>query len=47
MKNENDLKWLDIKEGLTYQNTGNKKYIVKIEADSCKWCKIMDEKTYT
>jgi thioredoxin-related protein len=47
VKNETEFKWMDIKEGLAYQNTSNKKYIVQIEADSCKWCKIMDEKTYS
>ena len=44
---ETAFTWMDIKEGLAYQNTDNKKYIIQIEQDSCKWCKIMDEKTYT
>jgi thioredoxin-related protein len=48
MSSSEDLvKWHDIKAGLDLPNPDGKKYLVSIETDSCKWCAIMNEKTYT
>jgi len=41
------IQWLTIDEGLTKGSTAGKKILVQIETDSCKWCDIMHDKTYS
>lgn len=41
------VQWLTIDQALKAENPENKRYIVQIETDSCKWCDIMHENTYS
>jgi thioredoxin-related protein len=43
---ENDLKWLTFNQGLTEAKKLNKKILVDVFTDWCKWCKVMDKETY-
>jgi thioredoxin-related protein len=41
------IKWVTFDEGLTQAKTQNKFLLVDFFTDWCKWCKVMDEKTYS
>lgn len=41
------VQWYEIKQALELPNPDGKRYLVQIEQDSCKWCKVMHEQTYT
>ncbi len=41
------LKWHSFDEGLALAKSQNKFLLVDFYTDWCKWCKVMDEKTYS
>lgn len=45
--NAGSIGWMDTQEALQLPNAEGKRYIVQIETDSCKWCKVMDDNTYS
>ncbi len=47
-KNEDgSLTWLSISEASELKNTDNKLYFVDVYTSWCKWCKVMDQQTFT
>ncbi len=40
------IKWITFDEGLSLAKSQNKFLLVDFFTDWCKWCKVMDEKTY-
>ena len=45
--NLTSIVWHDISELEALQNSNPKKVIVDVYTDWCKWCKVMDEKTFS
>ena len=45
--NDGSLTWLTIDEAASLKNTDSKMYFVDVYTDWCKWCKVMDQKTFT
>lgn len=44
---DGSLTWLSINEAAGLKNTDNKFYFVDVYTSWCKWCKVMDQKTFT
>ena len=44
---DGSLTWLSIDEASNLKNEGNKYYFVDVYTSWCKWCKVMDQKTFT
>ena len=42
-----EIKWHDFNSGYALAKKQHKPAIIDIYADWCKWCKVMDKKTYT
>lgn len=43
---DNALVWRSFNQGLTEAKKSNKKILVDVFTDWCKWCKVMDKETY-
>ena len=41
------INWYEMKDLATLQENAPKKVIVDVYTDWCKWCKVMDEKTFS
>lgn len=44
---DGSLTWLSINEAAGLKNEDNKLYFVDVYTSWCKWCKVMDQKTFT
>ncbi|MDF1696397.1 MAG: DUF255 domain-containing protein [Saprospiraceae bacterium] len=44
---DGSLTWLSIDEASQLKNTDNKLYFVDVYTSWCKWCKVMDQQTFT
>ncbi len=44
---DGSLTWLSIDEAAGLKNTDNKLYFVDVYTSWCKWCKVMDQQTFT
>lgn len=44
---DGSLTWLSIDEASNLKNKDNKYYFVDVYTDWCKWCKVMDNQTFT
>lgn len=44
---DGSLTWLSINEAAELKNIDNKLYFVDVYTSWCKWCKVMDQKTFT
>lgn len=38
--------WLSLEEGVRYAKQDQKKILIDVYTDWCKWCKVMDQKTF-
>ena len=38
--------WLSIEEGVVQANQDQKKILIDVYTDWCKWCKVMDKETF-
>ena len=45
--NDSEIKWYTFEEALTAQKKNDKKIFIDMYTDWCKWCKVMDQKTFT
>lgn len=45
--NSSEIKWYTLEDALTAQEKNGKKIFIDIYTDWCKWCKVMDQKTFT
>lgn len=43
----NSKEWYDFQEGLKIAEQEDKHIVIDFYADWCKWCKVMDEKTFS
>ncbi|MFK8008466.1 MAG: thioredoxin family protein [Saprospiraceae bacterium] len=41
------IKWYTLEEALAAQEKNDKKIFIDMYTDWCKWCKVMDQKTFT
>ncbi|MEM9546721.1 MAG: thioredoxin family protein [Bacteroidota bacterium] len=44
---DGSLTWISIDEAAKLKNLDNKLYFVDVYTSWCKWCKVMDQKTFT
>ena len=44
---DGSLTWLNINDASALKNTDQKLYFVDVYTSWCKWCKVMDQKTFT
>lgn len=44
---DGSLTWISIDEASKLQNTDQKLYFVDVYTSWCKWCKVMDQQTFT
>jgi len=44
---DGSLTWISIDEAAQLKNKDNKYYFVDVYTSWCKWCKVMDQKTFT
>ncbi len=42
-----EIKWYTLEEALIAQEKTDKKIFIDMYTDWCKWCKVMDQKTFT
>ena len=42
-----EIKWYTLEEALAAQEKNDKKIFIDMYTDWCKWCKVMDQKTFT
>jgi len=42
-----EIKWYTLEEALEAQEKNDKKIFIDMYTDWCKWCKVMDQKTFT
>lgn len=47
ISNEQSIQWNDISELAELQKQNPKPVIIDVYTDWCKWCKVMDQKTFT
>ncbi len=45
--NTSKIKWYTLEEALAAQEKNDKKIFIDMYTDWCKWCKVMDQKTFT
>lgn len=45
--NSPEIKWFTLEEALAAQEKNDKKIFIDMYTDWCKWCKVMDQKTFT
>ncbi len=45
--NSSEIKWYTLEEALAAQEKNDKKIFIDMYTDWCKWCKVMDQKTFT
>ena len=45
--NASEIKWYTLEEALAAQEKNDKKIFIDMYTDWCKWCKVMDQKTFT
>ena len=45
--NTSQIKWYTLEEALAAQKKNDKKIFIDMYTDWCKWCKVMDQKTFT
>lgn len=46
MSAQDDIQWLSWEEMMIMQEREPRKIIIDVYTDWCKWCKVMDEKTF-
>lgn len=45
--NDKEIQWQTMENALVAQQKTGKKLLIDVYTDWCKWCKVMDEKTFT
>lgn len=45
--NSSEIKWYTLEEALAAKEKNDKKIFIDMYTDWCKWCKVMDQKTFT
>lgn len=43
----NPKKWMSVEEAIVLAHADQKKILIDVYTDWCKWCKVMDEKTFS